>query len=92
MAEVEIYTWSTCPFCRRAKQLLNQKGVDYIEYEIDDDENARDAMVARGTDGKRSVPQIFINNQHIGGNDDLYNLEKQGQLDALLSQEKVQIQ
>ncbi len=86
MANVEIYTWSTCPFCRRAKQLLNQKGVNYIEYEIDGDEAARDRMVARGTNGKRSVPQIFINNQHIGGNDDLYRLEKQGKLDVLLNQ------
>ena len=91
MAKVEIYTWRTCPFCRRAKQLLNQKGVDYIEYEIDGDENARDAMVARGNNGKRSVPQIFINDQHIGGNDDLYRLERQGRLDVLLSQNEVQV-
>jgi glutaredoxin 3 len=84
MANVEIYTWSTCPFCRRAKQLLNKKGVNYIEYEIDGDETARDVMVARGGDGKRSVPQIFINDQHVGGSDDLYRLEKQGQLDFLL--------
>jgi glutaredoxin 3 len=86
MANVEIYTWSTCPFCRRAKQLLNQKGVTYTEYDIDDDEAARDAMVARGTNGQRTVPQIFINDQHIGGSDDLYQLGKQGKLDALLSQ------
>lgn len=91
MAKVEIYTWSTCPFCRRAKQLLNRKGVSYIEYKIDGDENARDAMVARGTNGKRSVPQIFINDQHIGGSDDLYRLEKQGQLDVLLSQNELQM-
>ena len=91
MANVEIYTWSTCPFCIRAKQLLNRKGVEYTEYVIDGDEAARDRMVARGTNGKRSVPQIFINNKHIGGSDDLYGLERQGELDALLNQEQVQI-
>lgn len=85
MANVEIYTWSTCPFCIRAKQLLNRKGVEYTEYVIDGDETARDRMVARGTNGQRSVPQIFINNKHIGGNDDLYGLERQGELDALLN-------
>ena len=84
MAKVEIYTWSTCPFCRRAKHLLDQKGVDYTEYEIFGDEEARDAMVARGTHGRRSVPQIFIDDQHIGGSDDLYDLERQGKLDELL--------
>lgn len=86
MANVEIYTWRTCPFCRRAKQLLNHKGVSYTEYPVDFDEDARDAMVARGTNGRRSVPQIFINDRHIGGSDDLYRLERQGKLDALLSQ------
>ena len=84
MATVEIYTWSTCPFCRRAKRLLDQKGVDYTEYVIDGDEAARDAMVARGTKGRRSMPQIFINDQHIGGSDDLYQLDAQDELDELL--------
>ncbi|NER79896.1 MAG: glutaredoxin 3 [Leptolyngbya sp. SIO1D8] len=86
MANVEIYTWSTCPFCRRAKLLLAHKGVSYTEYSIDGDEAARDAMVARGTKGRRSVPQIFVNDQHIGGSDDLYRLEREGELDLLLSQ------
>ena len=86
MANVEIYTWSTCPFCRRAKKLLDQKGVKYTEYVLDGDEAARDAMVARGTNGRRSVPQVFINHQHIGGNDDLHALEQQGDLDELLHQ------
>ncbi len=80
---VEIYTWSTCPFCIRAKALLNKKGVDYQEYCIDGDEAARDAMAAR-TNGRRSLPQIFINGQHIGGCDDLHALDSRGQLDALL--------
>jgi glutaredoxin 3 len=84
MPHVEIYTWSTCPFCRRAKKLLAQKGITYTEYDIDDDEAARDAMVARGTDGQRTVPQIFIDDRHIGGSDDLYWLEQAGKLDELL--------
>ena len=86
MANVEIYTWSTCPFCRRAKQLLDQKGVAYTEYSVDGDEAARDVMVARGTNGRRSVPQIFINDQPIGGCDEIYSLESQGKLDPLLKQ------
>jgi glutaredoxin 3 len=85
MANVEIYTWKMCPFCIRAKHLLDQKGVPYTEYAIDGDEVARSQMVARGSDGKRSVPQIFINDQHIGGCDAIHNLERQGQLDALLA-------
>ncbi|ABW31860.1 glutaredoxin 3 [Acaryochloris marina] len=89
MANIEIYTWSTCPFCRRAKQLLDQKGATYTEYQIDGDEAARDQMVARGTNGRRSVPQIFINDQHIGGSDDLYALERQGALDKLLGSTEV---
>ena len=86
MAKVEIYTWSYCPYCIRAKQLLDSKGVEYIEYVIDDDEAARDEMVERGSDGKRSVPQIFINDLHIGGNDALQQLEQEAKLDPLLAQ------
>ncbi|MGL5034974.1 MAG: glutaredoxin 3 [Microcystaceae cyanobacterium] len=82
-ANVEIYTWSTCPFCLRAKALLNKKGVTFTEYGIDGDEKARNAMSDRAK-GSRSLPQIFINNEHIGGCDDLQALERQGKLDALL--------
>jgi len=85
MAKVEIYTWRFCPFCIRAKQLLDRKGVAYEEYVIDGDEEAREAMVARGSDGRRSVPQVFIDDQHVGGCDDLYSLERQGRLDALIA-------
>ena len=67
MPKVEIYTWRFCPFCIRAKQLLDRKGVAYEEYVIDGDEDARDAMVARGSDGRRSVPQVFIDDAHVGG-------------------------
>ncbi|CAK24748.1 glutaredoxin 3 [Synechococcus sp. CS-197] len=84
MPSVEIYTWRTCPFCVRAKQLLDRKGVTYTEYSVDGDEPARDAMAARGN-GRRSVPQIFIADQHIGGCDELHALERAGKLDALLS-------
>ncbi len=82
-ATVEIYTWSWCPFCRRAKHLLSQKGIEFKEYEIDGDEAARDQMAARA-DGRRSLPQIFINDQHIGGCDDLFDLDAAGKLDPLL--------
>ena len=85
MAQVEIYTLTYCPFCRMAKQLLNSKGVEYTEYSVDGDEAIRDAMAQRGSDGKRSVPQIFIDDVHIGGNDDLQKLEQQEKLDVLLA-------
>ncbi len=82
-AKVEIYTWSRCPFCIRAKGLLDKKGVEYIEYCIDGDEDARDEMRARAN-GKSSLPQIFIDDRHIGGCDDVYGLESMGELDSLL--------
>ncbi|AFY53544.1 Glutaredoxin, GrxC family [Rivularia sp. PCC 7116] len=82
--KVEIYTWSTCPFCIRAKSLLKRKGVEFIEYSIDGDEEEREKMAHRG-DGRRSVPQIFINDVHIGGCDDIYGLESQGKLEELLA-------
>lgn len=82
-AKVEIYTWSFCPFCIRAKSLLKQKGVDFTEYCIDGDEQAR-AKMAQKANGRRSVPQIFINDQHIGGCDDIHELDAKGKLDPLL--------
>jgi len=83
-AQVEIYTWSTCPFCMRAKALLNKKGVEFTEYCIDGDEAARSEMATRAN-GRSSMPQIFINDQHIGGCDDIYALESAGKLDTLLN-------
>ncbi len=80
--KTEIYTWSTCPYCIRAKALLNKKGVQYTEYCIDADNKAREVMSLRAN-GRRSVPQIFINEQHIGGCDDIYALDAKGQLDVL---------
>ncbi|MGF1482347.1 MAG: glutaredoxin 3 [Cyanophyceae cyanobacterium] len=84
-ANVEIYTWQTCPFCIRAKLLLWWKGVNFTEYKIDGDEEARNRMAQRAN-GRRTVPQIFINEQHIGGSDELYELDGNHQLDALLAE------
>ncbi|MEH2358594.1 glutaredoxin 3 [Nostoc sp.] len=83
-AKVEIYTWRTCPFCIRAKSLLKNKGVEFIEYTIDGDEAARNKMAQRANGG-RSLPQIFINDHHVGGCDDIHALDSQGKLDELLT-------
>ena len=83
MKKVEIYTWQYCPFCSRAKSLLNKKNIKFIEYKIDGDESAREKMSQRAN-GKRSLPQIFIDNNSIGGCDDLYSLEEDNKLDSLI--------
>jgi glutaredoxin 3 len=83
-AAVEIYTWRFCPFCVRAKALLDRKGVAYTEYAIDGDEAAR-AVMAERAEGRRSLPQIFINDAAIGGCDELHALERAGRLDPLLA-------
>lgn len=81
---VEIYTWSTCPFCTRAKELLDKKGVVYTEYQIDGDDEARARMADRAN-GRRTVPQIFVDqHHHVGGCDDLFALEAEGRLSKLL--------
>lgn len=84
MARVEIYTTPTCPFCHAAKSLLQRKGVDYEETTVLDPE-LRSAMTERAH-GRRTVPQIFIGDTHVGGYDDMAALDRQGKLDALLSQ------
>ena len=84
MAKVEIYYWTTCPYCTRARALLDKKGVDYTGYDITGDEDARSKMVER-TGGPRTVPQIFIDDKHIGGCDDLHALDDKGELDKLLA-------
>lgn len=81
-ANVEIYTKATCPFCHRAKALLAQKGVAFQEIAIDGDAEKREEMIKRS--GRTTVPQIFIDAQHIGGCDDLYALEGRQGLDPLL--------
>jgi glutaredoxin 3 len=81
--KVEIYSWRFCPFCIRAKGLLDRKGIVYSDYLIDGDDTARSAMTRRAL-GRSTLPQIFINNRGIGGCDELYELERNGELDALL--------
>ncbi|MEA3033276.1 MAG: glutaredoxin 3 [Sphingomonadales bacterium] len=83
MARVEIYTKFGCPYCARAKALLGQKGVDYEEYEINSVPGKRDEMLER-SNGRHTVPQIFIDGRHVGGSDDLAELERGGELDGLL--------
>ncbi|MDX2166587.1 MAG: glutaredoxin 3 [Deltaproteobacteria bacterium] len=82
MAEVVIYTTSSCPYCVQAKRLLDRKGVPYTEIDVSGDAEKR-AEVMRAS-GRRTVPQIFIAEQSIGGFDELYELEKSGRLDGLL--------
>jgi len=87
MKTVEIYTTSLCGYCHAAKRLLTQKGVSFEEIDVGADPAKRQAMTKRAQGG-RSVPQIFIGNEHIGGCDDLYALERQGALDVMLAGEK----
>lgn len=84
-ANIEIYTWATCPYCIRAKLLLWWKGANFTEYKIDGQETAREDMAQRAN-GKRTVPQIFVNDRHLGGCDDLYDLDAKNELDSLLAQ------
>lgn len=84
MSKIEIYTKFTCPFCYRAKSLLDKKGATYEEYEISMGGAKREEMIERAN-GRTTVPQVFINGQHIGGSDDLAALEAAGKLDALLA-------
>jgi glutaredoxin 3 len=81
--KVEIYTTALCPYCRRAKALLDKKGVAYTEYEVDVTPGKLDEMLKRSA-GRGTVPQIFIDDRGIGGSDDLYALDRQGKLDRLL--------
>ena len=83
-AKIEIYTWQTCPYCIRAKLLLWWKQAAFTEYKIDGDGAARVAMAERAG-GRKSVPQIFINDQHLGGCDELYACDRAGELDPLLA-------
>ena len=84
MPIVEIYTKTTCPYCWRAKHLLTAKGVRYTEVVVDFGGPEKQAMIQR-TNGRMTVPQIFIGERHIGGCDDLMALERSGQLDALIA-------
>ncbi len=83
MPRVEMYSKTTCPYCLRAQQLLQQKGVRVETYVLDGGGPKRDEMIERS--GRMTVPQIFIDGRHVGGCDDLYALEREGKLDPLLS-------
>ena len=84
MAHVLMYTTAVCPYCQRAEALLRQRGVETIEkIRIDVDPAARDQMMART--GRRTVPQIYIGEQHVGGFDDLAALDREGGLTPLLA-------
>jgi glutaredoxin 3 len=82
MPDVTIYTTPYCPYCHMAKDLLKQKNVPYTEIDVSDSDKRR-AMMERAR-GRRSVPQIFVGSTHVGGCDDLHDLEQQGKLDPLL--------
>lgn len=87
MGKVEIYVTRTCPYCIKAKKLLDQKQVAYETIDVSDDIELRQSMVAR-SNGRQTVPQIFIGDTHVGGCDDLYALEAAGKLDTLLESNK----
>ena len=83
MAEVELYTTMFCPYCARARALLERKGVTYTDIDILDEPARRGEMIQRAG-GRTTVPQIFINGEHIGGSDELVALDRAGELDAKL--------
>ena len=84
MRPVEIYTTPICPYCHAAKRLLQKKGVAFSEFDVSRDPDLRAAMTQRAN-GRRTVPQIFIGPVHVGGCDDLYDLDQAGKLDPLLA-------
>ncbi|MEP7316394.1 MAG: glutaredoxin 3 [Sphingomicrobium sp.] len=84
MADVEIYIKVTCPYCIRAKRMLDMKGVEYREYDVGRDRAKFSEMVARSA-GRSTVPQIFLDGLHIGGCDDLFSLEMDGKLTEMLA-------
>jgi glutaredoxin 3 len=82
---VTVYTSDWCPYCRRAKDLLTQKNVVFSEVNVDDEPKLRGEMIARSN--RRTVPQIFIGDRHVGGCDDLVELDRSGELDRLIQGE-----
>ena len=86
MTKVEVYTADYCPYCTKAKMLLKNKGVDFIEHDLSGDDAARIALVEK-TGGLKTIPQIFINDTHYGGFDQIDALNKSGELDKILSGE-----
>lgn len=87
MPEVTIYTRALCGYCAAAKRLLDKKGVAYTEHDASFSPQLREEMIARS--GRRTFPQIFVGDVHVGGSDDLHALEHQGRLDGLLANGKL---
>lgn len=79
MSKIEVYSGDYCPYCQRAKALLKQRGYDYIEYDVQMEPAKREEMAQRAP-GARTIPQIFINDRHVGGCDDLVALDRRGEL------------
>lgn len=84
MPKVTIYTTAFCPYCHSAKALLRRKNVEFSEIDVSYDAQERQRMMAKAQ-GRRTVPQIFIGETHVGGSDELHALERQGKLDPLLA-------
>ena len=84
MAKVEVYSADYCPYCTKAKMLLTNKGVEFIEHDLSGDDAARMALVEK-SGGLKTIPQIFIDGQHYGGFDNLAALNKSGELDKILA-------
>lgn len=85
MNRIEVYSSRFCSYCVMAQRLLDKKDLSYETYHVDMEEGRRDEMIER-SQGARTVPQIFINNQHIGGYTDLARLDREGKLDAMLAE------
>ncbi|MDX8388293.1 MAG: glutaredoxin 3 [Ghiorsea sp.] len=83
-AKIEVYSGDYCPYCVRAKSLLKQRDLEFTEYDVQKEPNKRAEMMKR-SNGGRSIPQIFINDKHVGGCDDLYALDKKGKLNDWLA-------
>jgi glutaredoxin 3 len=90
MAQAEIYTTAICPYCVAAKNFLKNRGCDYSEVRVDREPGKLDEMLRR-SDGRRSVPQIFINGAYVGGYDELVAAERSGRLKELLESSPVNI-
>jgi len=82
--QIQIYTTTYCPYCVRAKQLLDKKGLSYQEIDVTNAPEQRQELV-RITGGRQTVPQIFFEDHHIGGCDDLYELDRTGELDKMIA-------
>ncbi|NUR23623.1 glutaredoxin 3 [Frateuria sp.] len=85
MPKIEVYSTAVCPYCVAAKNLLKSKGLEWEEIRVDADPAQRDLMLQRSS-GRRTVPQIFINDQHVGGYDDLVAADRSGRLGQLLGE------